>query len=202
CSWREQPLLLTAVWAASWVFLAKKRLKSEPHRSRIETGMRLQNRQVLLARRPAGALRTDDFTVRTGELSEELAPGEILVRNLFVSIDPYQRLLAGGGETFTQAVSVGEPMPGWSAGEVIASREPGLSPGEKVVTYLGWQLFGICRGESVRKVGQRGLSLSAYLGVAGMPGVTAYRGIFDIGRPKAGETVVVSAAAGAVGSVA
>jgi hypothetical protein len=164
--------------------------------------MSLQNRQVLLARRPAGALRTDDFTVRTGELSEELAPGEILVRNFFVSVDPYQRLLAGGGETFTQAVSVGEPMPGWSAGEVIASREPKLFPGDKVVTYLGWQLFGICRGESVRKVGQRGLPLSAYLGVAGMPGVTAYRGIFDIGRPKAGETVVVSAAAGAVGSVA
>ncbi|WP_026195856.1 NADP-dependent oxidoreductase [Verrucomicrobium sp. 3C] len=164
--------------------------------------MSLQNKQVLLARRPAGALRMDDFTVRTREFSEELASGEILVRNRFVSVDPYQRLLAGGGDTFTQPVSVGEPMPGWAAGEVIASRDPKLFPGDKVVTYLGWQIFGICRGESARKVGLRGLPLAAYLGVAGMPGVTAYLGIFDIGRPKAGETVVVSAASGAVGSAA
>ncbi|MDD2677532.1 MAG: NADP-dependent oxidoreductase, partial [Methylacidiphilaceae bacterium] len=164
--------------------------------------MSLQNRQVLLARRPAGALRTDDFTVVTAALSEELAPGEILVRNRFVSVDPYQRLLAGSGDTVTQPAALGDPMPGWAAGEVIASRHPHLSPNDKVVTYLGWQLFGICRGESARKVGLRRLPLSAYLGVAGMPGVTAYLGIFDIGRPKAGETIVISAAAGAVGSVA
>ncbi|MDD4933189.1 MAG: NADP-dependent oxidoreductase [Methylacidiphilaceae bacterium] len=163
--------------------------------------MSLQNRQVLLVRRPEGTLRKDSFTVVTTELSEELAPGEILVRNRFLSVDPYQRLLAGGGDTFTQPAPLGAPMPGWAAGEVMASRDPKLSVGDKVVSYLGWQLFGICRGEQARKVGLRGLPLPAYLGVAGMPGVTAYLGTFDIGRPKAGETVVVSAAAGAVGGI-
>ncbi|MGD9896963.1 MAG: NADP-dependent oxidoreductase, partial [Candidatus Methylacidiphilaceae bacterium] len=104
--------------------------------------------------------------------------------------------------TFTQPVPLGRPMTSWAAGEVLSSRVPQFSPGDRVVSYLGWQLFGICRGGEARKVGLRGLPLPAYLGVAGMPGVTAYRGIFDIGRPKAGETVVVSSAAGAVGSVA
>ncbi|CAB4243675.1 NADPH-dependent curcumin reductase [Methylacidimicrobium sp. AP8] len=163
--------------------------------------MSLRNRQVILVRRPEGALRTEDFLIVATELSEELAPGEILVRHLFVSVDPYQRLLAGGGETFTRPVAIGEPMPGWAVGEVVASRDPKLFPGDKVVTYLGWQLFGICRGAEVRKVSGR-LPLPAYLGVAGMPGVTAFLGIFDIGRPRAGETVAVSAAAGAVGGIA
>ncbi len=164
--------------------------------------MSLSNRQVLWSRRPEGAFRNEDFTVVTTELPEELAPGEILVRNRFVSIDPYLRLLAGGGDTFTEALALGQPMASWAAGEVVASRDRRIAAGDHVVTYLGWQLFGICRGETARKVGRHELPLPAYLGVAGMPGVTAYRGIFDIGRPKAGETVVISAAAGAVGSIA
>ncbi|QSR84928.1 NADP-dependent oxidoreductase [Methylacidimicrobium sp. B4] len=163
--------------------------------------MSLPNRQLLLVRRPEGAFRNEDFLLATTELPEDLAPGEILVRNLFVSIDPYLRLLAGGGETFTRSLTLGQPMASWAAGEVAASRDPGIASGDKVVTYLGWQLFGICRGAEARKVSGR-LPLPAYLGVAGMPGVTAYLGIFDIGRPKAGETVVVSAAAGAVGGIA
>ncbi|VVM04884.1 partial enoyl reductase, partial [Methylacidimicrobium cyclopophantes] len=164
--------------------------------------MSLQNRQVLLLRRPAGAFRQEDFSLVTKELSEELAPGEILVRNRFASVDPYQRLLAGGGDTFTKPVALGEPMPSWTVGEVLSSRDSSFAPGESVVAYLGWQLFGVCRGTEARKVGARKLPLPSYLGVAGMPGVTAYIGIFDIGRPKAGETVVISLAAGAVGSVA
>lgn len=164
--------------------------------------MSLQNRQVVLVRRPEGAFRKEDFAVITRELSEELASGEILVRNRFASVDPYQRLLAGGGDTFTKPVALGEPMPGWTAAEVLSSRDPDFAPGDTVVAYLGWQLFGICRGAEARKVGLRGLPLPAYLGVAGMPGVTAYIGIFDIGRPRAGETVVISLASGAVGSVA
>lgn len=164
--------------------------------------MSLSNRQVLLVRRPQGPIGPGDFAVVTTELSEELAPGEILVRNRFVSVDPYLRLLAGGGDTFTEPLALGRPMASWAVGEVIASRDAKFASGESVVTYLGWQSFGVWRGAEARKVGRHGLPLPAYLGVAGMPGVTAYRGIFDIGRPKAGETVAVSAAAGAVGSIA
>ncbi len=162
--------------------------------------MTTKNKQVLLAARPKGAPTEKDFRIVTTELRDP-EDGEVLVKNLFLSLDPYMRGRMNEGKSYAARVELDHVMVGATVGEVIASRHPKLKVGDVVVAYLGWQEYALSKGEGVMKIDPGKVPLSAYLGAVGMPGVTAWYGLFDIGKPKAGETVVVAAASGAVGSV-
>ena len=159
-----------------------------------------KNQQVLLARRPVGAVEEGNFRLVETEVPQP-AEGQFLVRNLYLSLDPYMRGRMSEAKSYAKPVEVGQVMVGGAVGEVVASRHPKFKPGEKVEGPFGWQLYALSDGKGVRKIEERGIPLSAYLGVLGMPGATAYIGLLDVGQPKAGETVVVSAASGAVGGV-
>ncbi len=160
---------------------------------------------VILRRRPVGAPDPDDFELRESKLPVPAA-GEVLTRTIFLSIDPYMRGRLSDRPSYAPSVQIGEVMTGETIGEVIASADPRFAPGDIAVGGRGWSSHVVARADALAKVDRHGPahgpSLSTYLGVLGMPGTTAYSGMTDIGQPKAGETVVVSAAAGAVGSVA
>jgi hypothetical protein len=158
----------------------------------------MRNRRVLLASRPSGWVSEANFRIEEGPVPQP-GEGEVLVKNLWLSLDPYMRGRMSDAKSYVKGVELGEVMVGQTAGEVLESRHPGLKAGDKVLTQLGWQLYGATR-EAMRVDASRA-PLSAYLGALGMPGMTAYFGLKEIGQPKAGETVVVSAASGAVGSV-
>jgi NADPH-dependent curcumin reductase CurA len=159
-----------------------------------------KNQQILLARRPTGAVEEGNFRLVETDVPEP-GEGQFLVRNLYLSLDPYMRGRMSEAKSYAKPTEVGQVMGGAGVGEVVASRHPKFRPGDKVEGPFGWQLYALSDGKGVRKLEDLGLPLSAYLGVLGMPGVTAYVGLLDIGQPKAGETVVVSAASGAVGGV-
>jgi NADPH-dependent curcumin reductase CurA len=158
------------------------------------------NRRIVLASRPEGAASTSNFRLEEEQVPT-LQPGQVLVRNLWLSLDPYMRGRMNEGRSYTAAQPLNDVMGGGTAGEVKESRNPAFAVGDKVVGYLGWQEYGISDGAGLYKVDTRQIPLSAYLGAVGMPGVTAWYGLNRIIEPKAGETVLVSAASGAVGSV-
>jgi hypothetical protein len=158
------------------------------------------NRRIVLASRPAGAVTADNFRLETVPLPA-LEEGQLLVRNRWLSLDPYMRGRMNEGRSYAEAQALNETMVGGTAGEVVQSRHPGFAAGDRVVGYLGWQEYGVSDGRQLMKVDTAHVPLSAYLGAVGMPGVTAWYGLNRIIEPKAGETVVVSAASGAVGSV-
>ena len=158
------------------------------------------NRRIVLASRPAGAVTVDNFRLETVPLPA-LEEGQLLVRNRWLSLDPYMRGRMNEGRSYAEAQALNETMVGGTAGEVVQSRHPGFAAGDQVVGYLGWQEYGVSDGRQLMKVDTAHVPLSAYLGAVGMPGVTAWYGLNRIIEPKAGETVVVSAASGAVGSV-
>jgi len=162
------------------------------------------NRRFLLRRRPVGRIRPDDFEL-VHEPVPVPGPGEALVRTCFLSLDPTNRIWVEDTEQYMPPVQLGEVMRGAALGQVVASREPSLPVGTIVSGLLGWQDYAIVggpRGVMAQAV-PPGLPgpLSALLGTLGITGITAYFGLLDVGRPRAGETVVVSAAAGATGSV-
>ncbi|MBN9426074.1 MAG: NADP-dependent oxidoreductase [Burkholderiales bacterium] len=157
-------------------------------------------RQWLLARRPQGAAQAEDFQLVERELPAP-ADGEVLVRNHFLSLDPYMRGRMDDNKSYAAPQPLGEVMVGSTAGEVLVSRNPRFAAGDFVVGYFGWQTHGLSDGKGLSKVDAQRVPLSAYLGCVGMPGVTAWYGLNRIIEPKAGQTIVVSAAAGAVGSV-
>ena len=158
----------------------------------------MQNRRVVLASRPSGWVSEGNFRMEEAPLPQP-AQGEVLVKNLWLSLDPYMRGRMSDAKSYVKGVEIGEVMVGQTVGEIIESRHPGLKVGEKVLTQLGWQLYGVAR--EATKVDASLAPLSYYLGMLGMPGMTAYFGLKELGQPKPGETVVVSAASGAVGSV-
>jgi NADPH-dependent curcumin reductase CurA len=158
------------------------------------------NKAWTLASRPAGWVSEDNFKLVEATLPQP-KDGEVLVKNLWLSLDPYMRGRISDAKSYVKGVDIGEVMVGQTVGEVIESKSPGFAPGDKVLTQLGWQLYGCAKGAEVTKVDGTRVPLSYYLGCLGMPGMTAYFGLKEIGQPKAGETVVVSAASGAVGSV-
>jgi NADPH-dependent curcumin reductase len=159
------------------------------------------NTRVLLAKRPQGEPSDDDFAVDRQPLPE-LADGEILIRNLWLSVDPYMRARMNDARSYAPPVKLGEPMVGEAAGLVLRSRSPRFAEGDAVCAFSGWQSHFAtpADGAGVTRVDPKAHPLSSYLGVLGMPGRTAYFGLLRVGRPQPGETVVVSAAAGAVGS--
>ncbi|WP_035726721.1 NADP-dependent oxidoreductase [Bradyrhizobium murdochi] len=159
------------------------------------------NRQIALARRPLGDIAADDFRHRAVPV-RDLQPGEFLVQNRWLSIDPYMRVRMNEARSYAPPQPLDQVMGGTTAGDVIASNHPCFAEGDRVVGLGGWQLYAIDSGAGFVRVETSAVPLQAYLGVAGMPGMTAWYGIRHIIRPKSGETIVVSAASGAVGSVA
>jgi len=160
----------------------------------------VKNRRILLARRPTGEPSEADFTFSEATL-EDPEPGQILLRTLWLSLDPYMRGRMSDRKSYSPSVGIGEVMVGGTVSEVIASKLEGFAPGDIVEGRTGWQEYAFSDGAGMRKVDTVLGPISTALGVLGMPGMTAYFGLFNIGQPKPGETVVVSAAAGAVGAI-
>ena len=161
-----------------------------------------QNHQILLDNRPEVEATTSNFKLVTSE-TPALQEGEVLVRHHFLSLDPYMRGRMNAGKSYAQPQPLGAVMQGGTVGEVVESKNPRYQPGDKVVGMGGWQEYSVVDANqpgAVRKVDTTHVPLSYYLGAVGMPGVTAWYGLVKIIAPKAGETVVVSAATGAVGS--
>ncbi|HEX6690023.1 MAG TPA: NADP-dependent oxidoreductase, partial [Burkholderiales bacterium] len=160
----------------------------------------MENKRVLLASRPDGWVREDNFRIESVPVPRP-RDGEVLVKNAFLSLDPYMRGRMNEGKSYAARQEIGEVMIGGTVGEVIESNNPKFAVGDKVLGMLGWQQYGLSDGKGLGKVDAERVPMSAYLGVLGMPGVTAWVGLLDICQPKAGETVLVSAASGAVGGV-
>lgn len=161
-----------------------------------------RNQQVLLDNRPQGEAMVSNFKLVEVD-TPELAEGQVLVRHHYLSLDPYMRGRMSGNKSYADPQPLGEPMLGGTVGEVVQSRHPKFQAGDQVVGMGGWQLYSVVDGNApgmLRKVDTTHVPLSYYLGAVGMPGVTAWYGLVKIINPKAGETVVVSAATGAVGS--
>ena len=131
----------------------------------------------------------------------EPADGEVLIRNEWLSLDPYMRGRMNDVKSYVPPAELGAVMVGQTVGEVLQSRHPQFQPGMKVLTPLGWQLHGVAKGSDLTTIDTTSVPASYYLGILGMPGMTAWFGLNEIGKPKSGETLVVSAASGAVGSV-
>jgi NADPH-dependent curcumin reductase CurA len=157
-------------------------------------------RRIVLASRPTGAASLSNFRLEEVQ-TPTLQPGQFLVRNEWLSLDPYMRGRMNEGKSYAAAQPVGVVMVGGTAGTVVESRHAQFKAGEKVVASLGWQEFGVSDGTGVYKADTRVVPLSAYLGAVGMPGVTAWYGLKKVIEPKEGETILVSAATGAVGGV-
>ncbi|HKW81061.1 MAG TPA: NADP-dependent oxidoreductase [Casimicrobiaceae bacterium] len=158
------------------------------------------NRRIVLASRPHGAVTADNFRIVDAPLPQPGA-GEVLVRNEWLSLDPYMRGRMSDARSYVPPVQIGEVMVGQTVGEVVESRDSRFKPGDKVLTPLGWQRYGAARAADLVAIDTRSVPASYYLGILGMPGMTAWFGLFEIGQPKPGETVLVSAASGAVGGV-
>ena len=159
-------------------------------------------RQIVLASRPTGWPTAANFALTEADQSD-LADGQIRVRNLFMSVDPYMRGRMNDAESYVPPFRLGKPLEGGAIGTVIESRSPGLTAGDLVLHMLGWRDEAVLPARQARKIAvAAGLSPSAYLGVLGMPTLTAYVGLLDIASLKADDTVFVSGAAGAVGSMA
>ncbi|ARU05170.1 NADP-dependent oxidoreductase [Comamonas serinivorans] len=158
------------------------------------------NRQIILASRPDGAASADNFKLQEAPLPP-LAEGEVRVRHHYLSLDPYMRGRMNDSKSYTAPQALGEPMGGGTVGEVVESRFEGLAPGDRVLGHGGWQEWSQLPGKAWTKLPtDDAVPLSYYLGAVGMPGVTAWVGLNEIIQPKAGDTVLVSAASGAVGS--
>jgi NADPH-dependent curcumin reductase CurA len=158
------------------------------------------NRQILLKSRPQGAPSLDNFILKQGSVPEP-GDGEVLMRTRWLSLDPYMRGRMSAAKSYAKPVEVGATMVGGTVGEVIASRNPNFALGDIAVGNGGWQDYAVANGSSLRKLNPAAAPVSTALGVLGMPGMTAYVGLTEIGQPRAGETVAVAAASGAVGSV-
>ncbi len=158
------------------------------------------NRRIVLAARPSGFPKDADFRLETQPVPKP-GQGEFLARVVYLSLDPYMRGRMAAGKSYVPPVEIGDVMTGGTVARVIESNHPGYAAGDDVVGLLGWQEYAVSDGSGVMKVDPRMAPISTALGVLGMPGLTAYFGLLDVGRPKSGETVVVSAASGAVGAV-
>jgi len=159
------------------------------------------NKEIRFASRPAGMPTLDNFKIVDAEV-QELKDGEVSVRTLYISVDPYLRGRMREGRSYVPPFEVGQVIVSGLVGEVVESRAPEFAPGDVVTGMLGWRLYNVAKAPELRKVDSRVAPITTALGVLGVPGLSAYFGLLDIGKPKEGETVVVSGAAGAVGMTA
>ena len=158
------------------------------------------NRKFTLAARPVGMPKTSDFKLIESPVLEPNS-GEMIVHASYISVDPYMRGRISGAKSYAAPVEIGGTMVGGVVGEVVESHNPRFAVGDIVQGEFGWQEYTISNGKGVRKIDPTIAPISTALGVLGMPGLTAYFGLLDIGQPRAGQTVVVSGAAGAVGAI-
>ena len=159
----------------------------------------MKSKEVVLARRPVGVPSAEDFAVREAELAEP-GEGEVLVQNVCMSVDPYMRGRMIDRKSYTPPFQIGEALTGGAIGKVVQSNDPDVPEGTHVESHFGWREAFVGQGKRLRRLGDLKAPASAYLGVLGMPGMTAYVGLLDVGALREGETVFVSGAAGAVGS--
>ena len=159
----------------------------------------VENTRVVLAARPVGEPTPSDFRIETAPLPEP-ADGELLLETLYLSLDPYMRGRMSEAESYADPVPLGAVMVGGTVGRVVESKDPSFAKGDVVLSFSGWQSHAIADARHVRKLDPAAAPLSTALGVLGMPGFTAYAGLLQIGKPARGETVVVAAATGPVGS--
>jgi NADPH-dependent curcumin reductase CurA len=157
------------------------------------------SREIRLAARPSGAPQPSDFELAEVQVADP-ADGELVVRNAFMSVDPYMRGRMDDRRSYVPPFRLGEPLTGGAVGEVVASRADGFHEGDFVLHDLGWREYARVRGADARTLDSSLAPVSAYLGVLGMPGLTAYVGLLDIAELREGDIVFVSGAAGAVGS--
>lgn len=158
------------------------------------------SREIRLKSRPVGAPTDADFELATTTVPDP-GPGQALVRNLWMSVDPYMRGRMYDRESYVPPFQIGEALQGGAVGQVVASNDPALKPGDLVESMLGWREMAVGPAAMFQKLPASNAPPQAFLGVLGMPGLTAYAGLLTIGDPKPGETVFVSGAAGAVGSI-
>ncbi|MEE4146212.1 MAG: NADP-dependent oxidoreductase [Halieaceae bacterium] len=158
------------------------------------------NRRIVLASRPTGKPTPENFRLESAAVPEP-GDGEVLLQTLYLSLDPYMRGRMSARESYAPSVALGAVMVGGTVSKVVNSRNPGFAPGDLVTAYAGWQDYALSDGSDLMKLDPRIARPSYALGVLGMPGLTAYVGLLDIGQPKPGDTVVLAAATGAVGSV-
>ena len=156
--------------------------------------------RIVLAGRPKGAVAPTDFRLETVPVPE-IGEGQLLIRNHYLSLDPYMRMRMEDVKSYAAPQAIDEVMIGGTVGEVIASKHAKFAVGDHVVGMLGWSEMGVSDGTMLKKVNSSQIPLSAYLGAVGMPGMTAWYGLNQILQPKSGQTIAVSAASGAVGSV-
>jgi NADPH-dependent curcumin reductase CurA len=161
----------------------------------------MKNRQIVLVTRPTGVPKESDFQLVEADVPKP-AEGQFLVRTHYLSVDPYMRGRISDRKSYAEPVAIGEVMVGRTVGVVVDSRHPRFQTGDVVVGNWGWQEFAVSDGQGIHHVDTSIAPMSTALGVLGMPGMTAYFGLLEIGQPKPGETVFVSGAAGAVGSIA
>ncbi|MBZ9738798.1 MULTISPECIES: NADP-dependent oxidoreductase [unclassified Mesorhizobium] len=159
----------------------------------------LTNTRIVLAARPQGRPKPSDFRVESVAIGEP-GEGELLLQILYLSLDPYMRGRMNAASSYAKPVEIDGVMEGGTVARVVKSRHAGFAEGDIVLSHSGWQSFAVSDGVGLRKLDPAAAPVTTALGVLGMPGFTAYAGLLTIGRPKAGETVVVAAASGAVGS--
>jgi NADPH-dependent curcumin reductase CurA len=159
-----------------------------------------KNRQILLTSRPRGEPTPENFKLVEADIPEP-GPGQMLLRTVYLSLDPYMRGRMNAGPSYAPPVEVGAVMEGGTVCEVVKASLPDYKPGDVVLARIGWQEYALSDGQGVQKIDPGLGPLSYFLGVLGMPGMTAYTGLLNIGKPQPGETLVVAAASGAVGSV-
>lgn len=157
------------------------------------------NRQIVLASRPEGAPRDSDFRLEETPVPEP-GRGEVLCRTIYLSLDPYMRGRISGARSYAKGVEPGEVMVGGAVSEVVRSNNAGFAAGDIVFGYTGWRDHAVSDGKGLRKLDPALAPIQTALGIMGMPGLTAYTGLENIGKPKEGETLVVAAASGAVGA--
>jgi NADPH-dependent curcumin reductase CurA len=158
-----------------------------------------QGKRIVLASRPVGEPKLSDFRTESYEVPTPGA-GQLLLRTIWLSLDPYMRGRMSDAASYAQPVPVGGVMEGGTVSEVIASNDPAFAKGDIVLARAGWQTHAVAGGKTLRKIDPAIAPISTAVGVLGMPGMTAYTGLLEIGKPQRGETVVVAAASGAVGS--
>lgn len=162
---------------------------------------KVRNRQWIYKKRPTGRVTNEHYELREVELPNELADNEVLVEAKYFTVDPYMRVQQSESNSWEAPHPLGIVQRGGVVGQVVDSRSDNFAKGDWVLAYSGWQMYSKCHASELRKLDPEAAPVTTALGVLGMPGITAWFGLMDIGCPKPGETVVVSGAAGAVGSL-
>lgn len=167
----------------------------------MKTTRLYRNKQWIYARRPTGRVGEENYELKDAEMCPELAVNEVLLESKFISVDPYMRIQQHESRTYDVPHPLGIVQRAGVVGEVIESASPIFSQGDWVLSYSGWQKYAVCHASELRKLNPQEAPVSTALGVLGMPGRTAWFGLMEAGKPRPGETLIVSGAAGAVGSL-